>query len=117
MNINPLQFPAISKKICSKEKWLHDYGIDIEGRMRLEGYERSISFGLEIKQKMEARKGYCACYLFNDIGVYNACPHLGRYCYTNGDRELVAANCRDHGDNSPLLIGHLAADDQLREAK
>ncbi|MBQ4255033.1 MAG: hypothetical protein II721_03435 [Bacilli bacterium] len=58
MNINPLQFLAISKKICSKKKWFRDYGIDTEGCMRLEGYERNISSGFEIKQKMEARKGY-----------------------------------------------------------
>ena len=118
-----LAFKEIARKrhmdlrLCSKEKWLRDYGIDVEGCMRLEDYERSVSSHLEIKQKMEARKGYCACYLSNDIGAYNSCPHLCRYCYANGDRELVAANYRDHDDDSPLLIGHLKADDQLREAK
>lgn len=116
-------FSAIAKKhrlelrLCSKEKWLRDYGIDVEGCMRVEDYERAIGAKLKIKQKMEARKGYCACYLSNDIGAYNTCPHLCRYCYANGDKSLVAENYQAHDPDSPLLIGHLGPKDVVREAK
>ena len=104
-------------RLCSKEKWLADYGIDVEGCMRVTDYERSISKSLNIKQKMEARKGYCACYLSNDIGMYNTCPHFCKYCYANGNNNLIISNYKNHDENSPLLIGHLTKDDEIKEAK
>ena len=36
-------------RLCSKEKWLKEYGVDIDGCMRIEDYERSISSRLDIK--------------------------------------------------------------------
>ena len=104
-------------RLCSKEKWLKDYDIDIDGCMRVEDYENSIKQRLDIKQKMEARKGYCSCYLSNDIGTYNSCPHLCTYCYANGNKELVLSNYKKHDDNSPLLIGNLNKEDKVRDAK
>ena len=116
-------FASIAKKhglelrLCSKEKWLAQYGIDVEGCMRIEDYERAIGARLEIMEKMQARKGYCACYLSNDIGAYNSCPHQCRYCYANGQIEEVRANVAAHDEQSPLLIGHLRPEDKVREAK
>lgn len=104
-------------RLCSKEKWLKDYGVDVDGCMRLEDYENSIKEKLIIKKKMEARKGYCNCYLSNDIGMYNTCPHLCKYCYANGDTKLVIDNYKKHDDNSPLLIGYLEKDEVVKEAK
>ena len=91
--------------------------MDIDGCMRIEDYEHSIKNALDIKQKMQARRGYCACYLSNDIGAYNSCPHLCQYCYANGNKELILMNYKNHDDNSPLLIGHLSPEDKVREAK
>ena len=104
-------------RLCSKEKWLKEYGVDIDGCMRVEDYASSISSHLNIKQKMEARKGYCACYLSNDIGSYNSCPHLCTYCYANGNKELILKNYKNHDDNSPLLIGNITNNDKIKEAK
>lgn len=104
-------------RLCSKEKWLSNYGIDVDGCMRLEDYERSIKSSLDIKQKMQARKGYCSCYLSNDIGEYNSCLHLCSYCYANGNKQQIIKNYKNHDDNSPLLIGHLNTDDKIRDAK
>ena len=104
-------------RLCSKEKWLRDYGIDVDGCMRLEDYERSIGTKLVLKQKMQARKGYCACYLSNDIGAYNSCLHLCSYCYANGDKLEVAKNHQRHDDASPLLIGNIGPNDKIVEAK
>ena len=83
-------------RLCSKEKWLKDYGIDVNGCMRLEDYERSIGYRLDIKQKMNARKSYCSCYLSNDIGTYNTCLHLCNYCYANYDNKIVYQNYKNH---------------------
>ena len=116
-------FNSIAKKynldlrLCSKEKWLKEYGIDVEGCMRLEDYERSISTKLDVKSKMQARKGYCACYLSNDIGSYNSCLHLCSYCYANGNKNKVIENYKNHYDDSPLLIGRLNPNDKLRDAR
>ncbi len=104
-------------RLCSKEKWLKDYGIDVDGCMRIHDYETAIKTKMDIKQKMQARKGYCACYLSNDIGSYNSCLHLCTYCYANGNKEEVLRNFRDHDDDSPLLIGHLKPEDKVRDAK
>jgi hypothetical protein len=116
-------FTNIAKKhhmdlrLCSKEKWLANYGIDIDGCMRVKDYENSIDSKLDIKQKMEARKNYCACYLSNDIGSYNSCMHLCKYCYANGNEMTIRKNYREHDDSSPLLIGHINPEDKIRLAK
>ena len=104
-------------RLCSKEKWLKEYGVDIEGCMRVNDYENSINAKLDIKQKMEARKNYCACYLSNDIGSYNSGFHVCQYCYANGNESTVRNNYKNHDDNSPLLIGHLNKEDKVRNAK
>lgn len=104
-------------RLCSKEKWLKDYGVDVEGCMRIEDYEKSINSKLNIKKRMEARKGYCSCYLSNDIGCYNSCMHLCTYCYANGNKNAIIKNYSNHDDNSPFIIGKLEKDDQVKCAK
>lgn len=104
-------------RLCSKEKWLGSYGVDIDGCMRVKDYERSIDGKLDVKQKMEARKSFCACYLSNDIGAYNSCLHLCKYCYANGSEATIRKNYAEHDDDSPLLLGHVKDDDKVREAK
>lgn len=104
-------------RLCSKEKWLSGYGVDIDGCMKVKDYENSVASKLDIKQKMEARKNYCACYLSNDIGSYNSCMHLCKYCYANGNELTIRKNYKEHDDNSPLLIGHISKEDKIRFAK
>ncbi len=104
-------------RLCSKEKYLSDYGIDVEGCMRLSDYEFAIGEKLTPTSKMQARKGYCACFLSNDIGAYNSCLHLCSYCYANGDKKTILKNYQNHDDNSPFLIGHSLPNDQIRIAK
>lgn len=104
-------------RLCSKEKWLSSYGIDVNGCMRLEDYERAIGFSLKPTKKMEVRRGYCSCYLSNDIGSYNSCLHLCSYCYANGNSNLVLSNFKKHDEDSPFLIGNISPDDKIRLAK
>lgn len=118
-----LEFKKIAERhhmelrLCSKEKYLSDYGIDVSGCMRLEDYEKAGGFRLKPDKKMNARKGYCSCFLSNDIGSYDSCLHLCSYCYANGSKEKVIENYRKHDDESPFLIGNLMPDDDVREAK
>ncbi len=105
----------LSLRLCSKEKWLSEYGIDTNGCMRIEDYERSINSKLDFKKKMQARRGYCSCYLSNDIGAYNSCMHLCSYCYANGNKNLILKNYQNHFDDSPFLIGRATENDKIRE--
>ena len=66
--------------------------------------------------KFPARKE-CACYLGGDIGAYNTCGHLCRYCYANYDADTVRRNMAAHDPSSPLLTGHLTPDDRVHEAR
>ena len=104
-------------RLCSKEKWLSEYGINVEGCMLLKDYERAINKKLKPTKKMNARKGYCNCLLSNDIGSYNSCLHFCNYCYANNEIKRIKANYLLHDDNSPLLIGHINKDDEIRIAK
>lgn len=104
-------------RLCSKEKWLKDYGIDVNGCMRQEDYEKAINCRLNLNKINLARKNYCNCILTNDIGAYNSCPHLCKYCYANANPKLVMNNYHCHDDNSPLLIGQLHPNDIIKIAK
>ena len=104
-------------RLCSKEKWLKEYDIDVNGCLRVEDYERAIGKNIIIKDKMEARKNYCSCYIANDIGAYNSCMHLCKYCYANGDEKTILNNYKKHDPNSPFLIGNKNSNDIIKEAK
>ena len=58
-----------------------------------------------------------ACFLWSDIGAYNTCGHLCKYCYANYSAELVNENMRKHDVNSPLLIGNLREGDVIHSVK
>ena len=40
-----------------------------------------------------------------DIGAYDTCGHLCKYCYANANTGLVKANMKRHDPKSPFLIG------------
>lgn len=67
---------------------------------------------LKVPKKNSARKE-CSCFLNGDIGAYNSCGHLCRYCYANANEELVRQNMKAHNSASPLLIGELTPDDKI----
>ena len=58
-----------------------------------------------------ARK--CGCVSMADIGAYNTCKHLCKYCYANFNESEIKRNCLKHNSNSPLLIGELEPTDKV----
>lgn len=101
---------------CAEGNDLAQFGADCSGCMTVAMYEQAIGQQLKVPRKQPARNE-CACYLGGDIGAYNTCGHLCRYCYANFDAQTVRANMRLHDPESPLLIGHLRPDDTVRDAK
>ena len=101
---------------CAEGQELAQFGADCSGCMTVAMYEKALGFHLRVPAKPPARS-QCACYLSGDIGAYNTCGHLCRYCYANADPEAVKSNMRRHDPESPLLIGHLMPEDVVHEAK
>ncbi len=101
---------------CAEGDELAVFGADCRGCMTMDMYEKAIHQRLRAPAWAPARK-QCACYLGGDIGAYNTCGHLCRYCYANYDAQTVRANMARHDPESPLLIGHLMPGDEVHEVK
>ena len=84
--------------------------------MSQEIIENSIERKLEPHKKKNLRQE-CNCLMGNDIGAYNTCGHLCKYCYANANKDLVIQNIKKHNENSPFLIGNIENGDKITEAK
>lgn len=62
-------------------------------------------------RKWQARK--CGCVEMVDIGAYNSCNHLCKYCYANYNEKKVKENMKLHDINSSLILGHLEENDEV----
>ncbi len=71
--------------------------------------------GTRPSRKWAARP--CGCSELVDIGAYNSCPHLCRYCYANYDERAVARNALAHDPRSSLLVGTLSEFDDIKPRK
>ncbi|MBQ9251383.1 MAG: DUF1848 domain-containing protein [Clostridia bacterium] len=103
-------------KACAEGDDLAPYGVDCSGCMTIPVYEQAIGCNLKVPSKAPAREA-CSCYLGGDIGAYNTCGHLCRYCYANYDADTVRANRKKHDPNSPMLIGNLMPGDKVHQAE
>ena len=101
---------------CGEGDELAQFGADCGGCMTVAMYEQALGRHLKMPKFAPARKE-CACYLGGDIGAYNTCGHLCRYCYANYDAATVRRNMAAHDPQSPLLTGHLMPGDQVHEAR
>ena len=102
-------------KPCAEGDELAEYGADCGGCMRISDYEKAIGRRLIVPKRKGARAA-CACYLSCDIGAYDTCMHLCRYCYANADPERVRKQNRLHDPLSPFLIGNYREGDRIHDA-
>lgn len=103
-------------KSCAEGTELEVFGVDCSGCMTAATFEKAIGCFLEVPKVKGAREE-CGCLLGCDIGAYNTCEHLCKYCYANYDVKTVMENVKNHKPDSPLLIGTLYNDDVIHEAK
>lgn len=101
---------------CGDSRHLTKTGADCSGCMTQKTFETAIGQNLNLPPNPNNRKE-CACYITGDIGAYNTCGHLCRYCYANSDPQLVAQNMRRHDPHSPLITGNLLETDNVHQAK
>lgn len=105
---------GMTLKPCAEGDQLAAYGADCGGCMRVRDYEKAIGKRLKAPKKKGAR-AECACYLSCDIGAYDTCRHLCRYCYANAEPERVLAQIRLHDPQSPFLIGNYRGGDRIHD--
>lgn len=105
---------GMTVKPCAEGDELAAFGADCGGCMRIEDYEKAIGKRLNAPKQKGAR-AECACYLSCDIGAYNTCKHLCRYCYANAEPAKVLAQSRLHDPSAPFLIGNYRAGDQIHD--
>lgn len=101
-------------KPCAEGDDLARFGADCGGCMRITDYEKAIDKRLNAPKRKGAR-AECACYLSCDIGAYNTCKHLCKYCYANAEPARVLAESRRNDPKSPFLIGNYENGDQIHD--
>ena len=102
---------------CAEGKDLEPYGADCSGCMTVKTYETALHANLIVpKRGKNQRNGECACLLGTDIGAYDTCGHLCRYCYANSDPALVKENIKRHDPKSPFLLGGSNPGDVIHDA-
>lgn len=98
---------------CFEEHNLAEYGF-----IKEECLSHTLAYKLTGKTypTWKARKGKnCNCVEMVDIGYYNTCKHLCKYCYANFNEKQINSNVIKHNPNSSLLIGKLQYDDIVKE--
>ena len=98
---------------CAEKRNLGEYGFKVSDCVTKE-VARKLT-GKTKFTKWTARGKKCSCVSMVDIGEYNTCNHMCRYCYANYDEKKVLYNIKKHDVNSPLLIGNLNSDDTIKE--
>ena len=101
---------------CCEKTYLSQYGLQCNGCMSQEIVEKAINNTLHPPKRKNIRQE-CNCLMGNDIGAYNTCGHLCKYCYANANKQFVIENMKKHDDNSPFLIGRSEPGDKITEAK
>ena len=115
-------FSSIGKKhhltmqMCGEKETLEEYGF-----IKNECLSSTMAYRLTGKnnfKKWNARHNkYCNCVEMVDIGAYNSCGHLCKYCYANFDEDKIKENRAKHDVNSTCLIGTIPKDAKINVRK
>ena len=106
---------GMSVQTCFEDNDLTEYGF-VKGEC-LSHELAYILTGKKFKSSNVRKEKKCECVQMVDIGEYNSCMHMCKYCYANYDEKAVSSNFERHDDNSSLLIGSLQSDDVIKVRK
>lgn len=106
---------GMSVQTCFEDEDLTQYGF-VKGEC-LSHELAYILTGKKFKSSNVRKEKKCECVQMVDIGDYNSCMHMCKYCYANYDEKMVSSNFERHDDNSSLLIGSNQSDDVIKVRK
>lgn len=106
---------GMSVQTCFEDEDLTEYGF-VKGEC-LSHELAYILTGKKFKSSNVRKEKKCECVQMVDIGDYNSCMHMCKYCYANYDEKAVSSNFERHDDNSSLLIGSIQSDDVIKVRK
>ena len=107
----------ITIRPCAEGNDLEIYGADCSGCMTVKTFETALHVRLDVPKNRNQRNGECACLLGTDVGAYDTCGHLCRYCYANTNPSQVKENMKKHDPNSPFLLGYSEPGDVIHQAE
>lgn len=107
---------------CGEKENLIEYGFNkgscFDQEFILEILEKHNKFiKISSKNVRNSNNSYCNCLKTVDIGAYNSCLSMCKYCYANYNEKEVIKNYKNHDDNSSLLIGYILNDDIIKVRK
>ena len=106
---------GMSVQTCFEDEDLTEYGF-IKGEC-LSHELAYVLTGKKYRSSNVRKEKKCECVQMVDIGDYNSCMHMCKYCYANYDEKMVSSNFKRHDDNSSLLIGNIQSDDVIKIRK
>lgn len=103
---------GMTVQTCAEKRNLSEYGFKVSDCVTKE-----VAKALTGKTKFKtwtARGKKCKCVSMVDIGEYNTCMHMCRYCYANYNEKNVKENIKKHNPSSSLLIGNISNTDTVK---
>lgn len=97
---------------CYEDKTLVEYGFKSSPCI-----SRQLAYQITGKKYKQWKARKCNCVEMVDVGYYNTCSHLCKYCYANYDEKQINKNINLHDKKSSLLIGKIKATDIIKERK